>query len=110
MERAAVRYRLDEHLPHALTRALRRRAIATAAESGAVGLPDDDLLVCCLTEGRVLVTQDRDFLRLHQQVAPHAGIIFCEQGSRSLGEIVAFLLLIADVLDPAEMAGRVEFE
>jgi predicted nuclease of predicted toxin-antitoxin system len=106
-----VRFQLDEHVTHAIARAVARRgvAITTATESRVVGLPDDQLLARCRAEGRVLVTQDRDFLRLHRQGAPHAGIVCCEQGSRSIGEIVEFLLLVADIYVPADMVGRVEF-
>ncbi len=111
MERARIRFQLDEHVPHAVADALARQGIdvATADESGAVGLPDDQLLRRCLVEGRVVVTHDRDFLRLHHQGLPDAGIVYCRQGTRTIGEIVAFLLLAADVLSPAEMAGRVEY-
>jgi hypothetical protein len=56
-----------------------------------------------------MVTQDRDFLRLHRQEHPHAGIAFCEQGTRSIGQIVAGLVLIYEVLEPSEMVGRIEF-
>jgi hypothetical protein len=57
----------------------------------------------------VLVTHDGDFLRLHHKQHPHTGIAYCEQGARTIGQIVAGLVLIYEVLEPAEMMGQVEF-
>ena len=111
MEQAKIRFRLDEHVTHAIARALRRRGvdIVTATETGTVGLPDDQLLARCYVEGRVLITNDNDFLLLHGRAAPHAGIVFSEFGARSIGEMVTFLILVVDVYSPAEIANRVEF-
>ena len=81
----------------------------TAGEAGLLGAPDVEYLARSQAAGRVLVTHDGDFLRLHRQQQPHAGIAYYEQGSRSIGQIVAGLVLIYEVLEPAEMAGRVEF-
>jgi hypothetical protein len=57
----------------------------------------------------VVVTSDPEFLRLHQQGQQHAGIVYCPQGARSIGEIVSYLLLMYDVLEPADMIERVEY-
>ena len=81
----------------------------TATESGTVGMPDDQLLARCLAEERVLVTNDKHFLALNEQGVPHAGIVFSEHGTRSIGELVAFLMLVVDVISPEEMVNRVEF-
>ena len=106
-----VRFQLDEHLPHAIARSVRRLGIgvSTGEEAGTVGMSDGGLLAYCLAEGRVLVTNDNDFLALRLQGASHAGIVFCKQGSRSVGELVDFLALIAGVYSSEEMANRVEF-
>lgn len=95
----------------AVARALRRRGIdvETANDLDAVGLTDEAVLTACLATGHVLVTHDRDCLRLHDHGARHAGIVYSEQGSRSVGEVVARLLLVAQVLTPSDMANRVEF-
>jgi predicted nuclease of predicted toxin-antitoxin system len=61
------------------------------------------------SSGRVVVTQDDDFLRLHVQGATHAGIAYCQQQSMSIGEMLRRLILIHDLLSPEEMLGRVEF-
>ena len=61
------------------------------------------------SSGRVLVTQDDDFLRLHAKGVAHAGIAYCQQQSMSAGEILRRLILIHDLLSLEEMAGKVEF-
>jgi predicted nuclease of predicted toxin-antitoxin system len=61
------------------------------------------------SSGRVVVTQDDDFLRLHAQGATHAGIAYCQQQSMSIGEMLRGVILIHDLLSPEEMVGRVEF-
>lgn len=101
---------MDEHVPHAVARALHRRGIdvLTASEAGLLGAADEEHLAHAHAEGRVFVTNDSDLLRLHQQ-QPHAGIAYCEQGTRTIGQIVAGLALIHQVLEPVEMAGQVEF-
>ncbi len=111
MEPVPIRFQLDEQLPHAIAHGLARRGIdvATADSAGTVGLPDDRLLARCLLDGRVLVTHDQDFLRLDSEGREHAGIVYAAYGAFSIGEIVAYLDLIAKVLSPADIAGRVEF-
>jgi uncharacterized protein with PIN domain len=106
-----VRFQLDEHLTHAIARSVRRLGIgvSTADEAGTVGMSDGGLLAYCLAAGRVLVTNDNDLLAMHHQGTSHAGIVFWKQGSRSIGEVVDFLALIAAVYSSEEMANRVEF-
>ena len=62
-----------------------------------------------LREGRVIFTQDEDFLSLHAAGVQHAGIAYCHQASRSLGEIIPGLALIWDIYEPEEMHNRVEW-
>ena len=108
---AGFRFQLDEHLSHAIARSAAQQGIdiVTAGEAGTVGLPDDLLLAHCRTEGRILVTNDRDFMRLHRRGAPHAGIVFWKQGDFSIGQVAAFLTLLEGVYAPDEMVDRVEF-
>jgi len=106
-----IRFQLDEHVPHAVAEALRRRGIdvSTTDQAGLLGAPDPELLSRARAERRVLVTHDSDFLRLHRQQCQHAGIAYCRQGTRTIGDLVATLLLIYELLEAEEMAGRVEF-
>jgi predicted nuclease of predicted toxin-antitoxin system len=108
---ARIAFHLDEHVPRAVAAALRRRGIdvLTAGEAGLLSASDSEHLAHAHAAGRVLVTHDSDFLRLHQQRQPHSGIAYCAQGARTIGQIVTSLVLIYELLTPAEIAGRIEF-
>ena len=108
---ANIRFQLDEHVPTAVAEALRLRQIdiVTSAEAGLRGASDVEHLARAAAEGRLRVTQDRDFLRLHRQGQQPAGIAYCKQGTRSIGQLVTSLLLIYEVLEPDEMVDKVEF-
>ena len=107
----AIRFHLDEHISSHIAAGLRRRKIdvTTAADAGLAGATDEAHLKFAASCGRVMVTQDDDFLRLHAQGVPHAGIFYCRQQSASLGEMLRRLILIDELLAPEEMSGRVEF-
>lgn len=83
--------------------------MTTSADTGLIGASDGAHLAFAASSGRVVVTQDHDFLRLHAQGMAHAGIAYCAQQSLSLGETLRRVILIHDLLSPEEMAGRVEF-
>lgn len=70
---------------------------------------DEGHISFALREGRVIFTEDDDFLRLAARGIPHAGIVYCPQQSRSVGEIISALLLLWEVYEPSEMHGRVEY-
>jgi hypothetical protein len=105
-----IRFHLDEH-PAGIAAGLRRRGIdvTTSIESGLVGAQDAAQLSYAASAGRVLVTHDADFLRLHSEGLAHAGIAYCQQGALTIGEMLRGLVLIYDFLSPEEIAGKVEF-
>jgi len=106
-----IRFQLDEHIPSAVARALRRRGIdvLTATEAGLLGADDRAHLASAHAAGRVVVTQDADFLALHGAGVPHSGIIYCPPLRHPLRRLIAWLILIWEVLEPEEMAGRVHY-
>lgn len=106
-----IRFHLDENVNSAVADGLRRRGIdvTNTAEEGLIASPDEAQLEFALSQGRVIFTQDADFLRLHQSGVAHAGIAYCHQGSRSIGEILRGLILIWDLLEPEDMRGQLEF-
>ena len=66
---------LDENVNGAIANGLRRRSIdvTTTPEQGMIGASDEEHLRFAYTQGRVIFTQDRDFLTLHYAGQPHAG-------------------------------------
>ncbi|MCA1687041.1 MAG: DUF5615 family PIN-like protein [Actinobacteria bacterium] len=83
MSRVAERIRLytDEHVPKAVVRGLRERGVdvLTVSEAGVLGASDQEHLAFARREGRVLFTQDADFLRLHAWGTEHSGIVYTRQ-------------------------------
>jgi predicted nuclease of predicted toxin-antitoxin system len=106
-----IRFHLDEHCDPAIAEGLRRHGIdvTTTREAGLIGTTDEEQVAYALPLGRVLFTQDSDYVKLHAAGAPHAGITYCHQQTRSVGEIINALVLIWEVYLPEEMAGRVEY-
>jgi Domain of unknown function (DUF5615) len=105
----AIRFYADVHVPRSVTLALRRRGvdILTAQDVGMETASDPEHLSRATSEGRILVTQDADFLALHASGITHAGIAYARQGT-SIGTMVNGLLLIFDVMTLPEMANWVE--
>lgn len=86
-----LRFHLDEHVSHAIARALQRRGIdvTTTTDAGLLGAADDEQLAFALSEQR--------------------GIAYCPPDSHSIGHMVRCLCLMNDCLEPHEMFGKVEF-
>ena len=72
----------NENFPLPVVEILRRlgHEILTTAESGRAGqaIPDADVLAFAVAEQRVVLTLNRrHFIRLHQTIPEHAGIVVC---------------------------------
>ena len=108
---AKIKFHLDENISLAIANGLRRRAIdiSTTPEQGMIGQSDEQQLEFGLSQDRVIFTQDTDFLRLHRAGYPHAGIVYCPQKSKSIGEILQGLILIWEVLDSEEIKNHLEY-
>lgn len=105
-----IKFYTDEHVARAVVKGIRQRGIdvVSVAETGKLGDPDEDHLAYARTEGRVIFTQDDDFLALSSAGAEHAGIVYARQHT-PVGMIVHGLLLIYNVLDAEEMVNHIEF-
>ena len=77
----ALKFYMDEHVPRAVTEGLRHQGVdvLNAREAGLLGADDEQHLATASSEGRVIVTQDADFLRLHATGRLHSGIVFATQ-------------------------------
>ena len=106
-----IRFHLDQHVSNAIARGLRKRGIdvTTTANAGLQDASDEGQLSYIQATGRVIFTHDDDFLRFHRAGEEHPGIIFSQHGSHSIGEVIRFLKLMNDCLEPEDMHQRVEY-
>jgi predicted nuclease of predicted toxin-antitoxin system len=106
-----IRFHLDQHVSSAVARGLRLRGVdvTTTAEAGLQDASDEKQLEYIQATGRVIFTEDDDFLRIHDAGQSHPGIVYSKQGTRSIGEIVRFLLLMSDCLETDDLRGRIEY-
>lgn len=107
----AIRFHLDEDIDPAIAHGLRRHGIdvTLASDAGLLGATDEEHLAFAHAARRVLVTHDDDYLVLHRQGLPHAGIAYCHPAALGIGDILRGLLLIWGVMVPEEMQNHVEF-
>jgi hypothetical protein len=85
-----LRFYTDTHIARAVAEQLRAHGvdIVRCEEVGLAEASDLEHLDYATQQGRVMITQDKDFLRLHsewqQQNKSHAGIMFCLPHLRGL--------------------------
>jgi len=105
-----IKFYTDEHVPTAVVSGLRRRGVdvLTVKEANMLGASDEEHLALANSQGRVIFTQDDDFLRLHDKGINHSGIVYTPQQT-SIGDMIRGLLLINQVLDVNEMLNHLEF-
>ncbi len=105
-----IQFYLDENVPSAVAHGLRLRGVevVTTPDAGHLGASDTAQLSLAASRNWVPCTQDADFLALHQQGTPHAGLVYAPQWT-PIGDVVRGLRLIHDLLTPEEMRGRVAF-
>lgn len=106
-----IRFHLDEHVARAVAEGLRRLGIdvTTTADAGLLGAEDSDQIAYALAQSRVIFTEDADFLIWAVAGDPHAGVVYCHQQTRTIGQIIRALELVWHVYEPDEMKNRVEF-
>lgn len=106
-----IRFHLDENVDPVIASALRRYGIdvTTTVDAGLRTSSDEAQLEFARREKRVVITHDRDFLRMARSGKEHFGVAYCQAGERSIGELIRMLQLIYDVLTPDEMENHIEF-
>jgi len=87
----------DEHVPSAVINALRSKGynVLHAPEVYAQGDDDPELLQNCAEDGRVLLTNDRDFVRLADE-KEHSGVIIYTDQKRPPREVLRAVIRIDD--------------
>lgn len=104
----------DENVKAAIVAGLRQHGmdIVTAQERGQRRTDDEILLATATAEGRLLLTNDADFLRIHGEWMAvgrgHAGIVYWPQ-DRPVGDVVRCLFQYAVQTDAADAADAVKY-
>ena len=103
-----IKFHLDENVNPAIAKGLQIRGInvTTTPEVRLIEADDEKQVEFAKTEGRVIFTHDDDFLRIQ---IDHTGIVYCSQGRRTIGEIIQWLILMWEALDPEDMENKMEF-
>ncbi len=106
-----IKFHLDESVSNAVALGLRRHGIdvTTTSEVGLIGATDREQIGFAISENRIVVTHDDDFVILHSKGITHTGITYCDQKRRSISEILNILILIWEVVEPEEMQNKIEF-
>jgi hypothetical protein len=104
----------DECVDARIVAGLRRRGfeIMTAADAGLLGAPDERHMAQAIATSRSILTADQDFLRLADKYASDGvrfpGLIFILP-SAQVGETVRAVALLAEVLEPSDIANWIEW-
>lgn len=106
---------MDENVHRAVTNSLRLRGVdvLTVQEDKRIGFPDPKILDRATELGRVLFTQDDDFLAEanHRQAEDmdFFGVIYAHKLRVSVGDCIRDLEIIAKAANPEELANRVQY-
>jgi predicted nuclease of predicted toxin-antitoxin system len=101
----------DEHIPYPVVQGLERRGVdvTTVKQLGLMGELDREILEIARQQGRVIYTNDADFLRHHAVGVTHSGIIYHHILDYSIGEAIRRVAIACDVMSTEEIIGRIEF-
>ena len=105
-----IRYYADENVSKAVINGLRQRGVnvLSVPEAGRLAASDEEQLAFALEEKRIIFTHDDDFLKLAASGVDHAGIVYSSQQT-PIGDVIRGLMLIYEMLEPADMHNQVEF-
>ncbi len=107
MEHDPIRFYLDENLSPQILKQLRRHGIDVIR--GPLGADDPVHLNRAAAMGRVICTEDEDFLKLAATGIDHAGIIKGEQDNHSIGAWIKYLQFAHAACTADEMRNNVEY-
>ena len=111
----AVAFYMDEHVDRAITRGLRRRGVdVLRVQDDAHASTDDELILDrAAVLGRVVFTQDQDFLTISQfrQVngISFAGVVFAHHDGPTIGQCISDLETIAVASDLTYWENRLDY-
>src|SRR2546425_3124472 len=96
-----IRFHLDENCDPRIAVGLRLHGIdvTTTQEARLLNVSDEDQLAYVIAQGRVIVTQDTDFLRLAAAGREHPGVLYFAAQSLSIGQVIRSVRLVWEVYE-----------
>ena len=107
-----LKFHLDEHVSPQVAEGLRRRGIeaSTSQERALLQASDKEQLVFACSQGWVVVTRDRDFLREAATGIQHPGIVYADMNKPiTIGQFVRKLMVLHASTSPEDMRNRVVY-
>ncbi|HZK76946.1 MAG TPA: DUF5615 family PIN-like protein [Candidatus Kapabacteria bacterium] len=107
----AIWFHLDENVSPKIVRALREEGIdvTTTQESNLLAAKDETQYDFAQQHGRILITQDTDFLRIASKTYDHFGNVFSTTDRHPMGKIILACTALYYSFTAEEMRGRVEY-
>ena len=106
-----IKFYMDEHVHLGVAKALAKRSVdaLTAQAAGMLEVDDSEHLQFAALQGRVIFTQDDDYLdEQWTGKIKHHGIAYTHQ-STSIRQIIDGLILIYEAMTEEEMKNHVEY-
>ena len=107
----SIRFHLDENADPDIALALREHGIDVSTTPGKnlLSASDETQFEFIKREKRIIITHDRDFLRLASKDFNHPGIIYCPFEKYSLGKIIVHCIALHNNATAEEMKGNIEY-
>lgn len=108
-------YYFDQHAPGPVASGLHRQGIdvISAEQDGHKGIADESILDRATSLGRIVVTNDSDFLtiaaRWRRNGRHFAGLAYYADQNTPHGKLMEDLILIAELYSAEEMIDRIEY-
>ncbi len=104
----SLRFHLDESVTRKVADGLQRRGVdcTSSPERGLLGAPDEEQLAFAISEQRILITCDDDFLAIVSHRQDHPGIVFWLQ-DRHFGQLVRDLHALTFEKRPEQLRGSI---
>jgi hypothetical protein len=106
-----IRFHFDENVNGAIAQGLRLRGVdvTTTAEAGLRGKSDLEQLAHATAAGRMIVTEDDDYLGIHASGVFHAGIGFFDGSRRTIGQVIVRIMDIWNRVESDDVLNKVEY-
>ena len=106
-----VRFHFDEHVDPRIAASLRLSGIdaTTTVEARLRMTSDETQWAYSQRAQRIMVTCDPDFFELVKSDSEHAGLVYFNKDTRSIGDVVEWLTLIHGAMSAEDMRGKVEY-